>query len=229
MGYASQTLSVAGRAEFDVVLKPDTQFLEEVVVVGYGTQKKVNLTGSVSMVDSEEMAARPISSLSSGLQGMLPGVTIVNSSGQPGASNTTIRVRGIGTIGNANPLILIDGVEGDISAINPEDIESVLNQHVFINESLVTEYDGHLVALVNFDMEAIKARYEELMEDWEEKKEEWSKIRDEIMEDIKQWINSKVNRNSRITEVVEEEDEFVKTPSKKIRRFLYDGRGKKKE
>lgn len=113
--------------------------------------------------------------------------------------------------------------------IYPEDIESVLNQHVFINESLVTEYDGHLVALVNFDMEAIKARYEELMEDWEEKKEEWGKIRDEIMEDIKQWINSKVNRNSRITEVVEEEDEFVKTPSKKIRRFLYDGRGKKKE
>ena len=67
------------------------------------------------------------------------------------------------------------------------------------------------------------------MEDWEEKKEEWAKVRDEIMEDIKQWINSKVNRNSRITEVVEEEDEFVKTPSKKIRRFLYDGRGKKKE
>ena len=113
--------------------------------------------------------------------------------------------------------------------IYPEDIESVLNQHVFINESLVTEHDGHLVALVNFDKEAIKARYEELMEDWEEKKEEWAKVRDEIMEDIKQWINARVNRNSRITEVVEEEEEFVKTPSKKIRRFLYDGKGKKKE
>jgi long-chain acyl-CoA synthetase len=113
--------------------------------------------------------------------------------------------------------------------IYPEDIESVLNQHVFINESLVTEHEGHLVALVNFDMEAIKARYEELVDDLEEKKEEWAKIRDEIMVDIKQWINSKVNRNSRITEVVEEQDEFVKTPSKKIRRFLYDGRGKKKE
>lgn len=125
MGYSSQTLSVAGRTDFNVVLKTDMQFLDEVVVVGYGTQKKVNLTGSVSMIDSEEMAARPISSLSSGLQGMLPGVTVVNASGQPGASNTTIRVRGIGTIGNANPLILIDGVEGDISAINPEDIESV--------------------------------------------------------------------------------------------------------
>ena len=85
------------------------------------------------------------------------------------------------------------------------------------------------MALVNFDMEAIKARYEELMDGFEGKKEEWSKVRDEIMADIKQWINSKVNRSSRIAEVVEEEEEFVKTPSKKIRRFLYDGRGKKKE
>lgn len=113
--------------------------------------------------------------------------------------------------------------------IYPEDIESVLNQHVFISESLVTEHEGHLVALVNFDMDAIKARYEELVDDFEEKKEEWAKVCDEVMDDIKQWINSKVNRNSRITEVVEEEEEFVKTPSKKIRRFLYDGRGKKKD
>ena len=125
MGYTSQTLDVAGRSDFNVVLRPDTQFLEEVVVVGYGTQKKVNLTGSVAMVGAEDIAARPISSLSSGLQGLLPGVTVVNATGQPGESNTTIRVRGIGTIGNANPLVLIDGVEGDISAVNPEDIESV--------------------------------------------------------------------------------------------------------
>ena len=125
MGYASQTLAVAGRSDFNIVLRPDTQFLEEVVVVGYGTQKKVNLTGSVAMVGAEEISARPISSLSSGLQGLLPGVTVVNATGQPGESNTTIRVRGIGTIGNANPLVLIDGVEGDISAVNPEDIESV--------------------------------------------------------------------------------------------------------
>ena len=113
--------------------------------------------------------------------------------------------------------------------IYPEDIESVLNQHVFITESLVTEHEGHLVALVNFDMEAIKARYQEMMDGFDVKKEEWSKVRDEVMNDIKQWINARVNRNSRITEVVEEKEEFVKTPSKKIRRFLYDGRGKKKE
>ncbi|MBQ5623104.1 MAG: AMP-binding protein, partial [Alistipes sp.] len=122
---------------------------------------------------------------------------------------------------------MIVGASGE--NIYPEDIESVLNQHVFITESLVTEHEGHLVALVNFDMEAIKARYEELMDGFEEKKEEWAKVRDEVMDDIKQWINARVNRNSRITEVVEEEEEFVKTPSKKIRRFLYDGRGKKKE
>ncbi len=125
MGYQTLKVSLDGRRVIDVTLREDTQFLDEVVVVGYGTQKKVNLTGSVSMVDSDEISARPISSVSSGLQGLLPGVTVVNPNGQPGESNTTIRVRGIGTIGNANPLILIDGVEGDISAINPEDIESV--------------------------------------------------------------------------------------------------------
>ena len=113
--------------------------------------------------------------------------------------------------------------------IYPEDIESVLNQHVFITESLVTEHEGHLVTLINFDKDALEARFHELVEDWEEKKEEWNKFRLETMEEIKKWVNERVNRSSRITEVVEEEEEFVKTPSKKIRRFLYDGRGKKKE
>ena len=125
MGYQSQSIAVKGRSDFTVTLTSDTQYLDEVVVVGYGTQKKVNLTGSVSMVTSEDMASRPVSNMSSGLQGLLPGVTVVNASGQPGESGTTIRVRGVGTIGNANPLILIDGIEGDLSTINPEDIESV--------------------------------------------------------------------------------------------------------
>ncbi|MGN0189360.1 MAG: TonB-dependent receptor plug domain-containing protein, partial [Candidatus Cryptobacteroides sp.] len=125
LGFGTVKRTVGENSSIDVVLKPDTQFLDEVVVVGYGVQKKVNLTGSVSMISSEDMASRPVSSVSSGLQGMLPGVTVINSSGQPGGSNTTIRVRGIGTIGNSNPLILVDGVEGDISSLNPEDIESV--------------------------------------------------------------------------------------------------------
>ncbi len=125
MGYQSQSVAVKGRSDFTVTLTSDTQYLDEVIVVGYGTQKKINLTGSVSMVTSEDMASRPVSNMSSGLQGLLPGVTVVNASGQPGESGTTIRVRGVGTIGNANPLILIDGIEGDLSTINPEDIESV--------------------------------------------------------------------------------------------------------
>ena len=125
LGYQTVRVDAGKRNTVDVTLNEDSQFLDEVVVVGYGTQKKVNLTGSVSMVDSEEISTRPISSVSSGLQGLLPGVTVTNPTGQPGESGTTIRVRGVGTIGNANPLILIDGVEGDLSAINPEDIESI--------------------------------------------------------------------------------------------------------
>ena len=125
LGYKEQVVSAGSASARTVTLHEDSQMLQETVVVGYGVQKKVNLTGAVAMVNSEEMNARPISSVASGLQGLLPGVTVVNSSSQPGQANTTIRVRGVGTIGNSNPLILIDGIEGDISSINPEDIESV--------------------------------------------------------------------------------------------------------
>lgn len=125
LGYKEQIVAAGSASARTVTLQEDSQMLQETVVVGYGVQKKVNLTGAVAMVNSEEMNARPISSVASGLQGLLPGVTVVNSSSQPGQANTTIRVRGVGTIGNSNPLILIDGIEGDISSINPEDIESV--------------------------------------------------------------------------------------------------------
>lgn len=125
LGYKEQIVAAGSASARTVTLHEDSQMLQETVVVGYGVQKKVNLTGAVAMVNSEEMNARPISSVASGLQGLLPGVTVVNSSSQPGQANTTIRVRGVGTIGNSNPLILIDGIEGDISSINPEDIESV--------------------------------------------------------------------------------------------------------
>lgn len=125
IGYGNMTETLGGRRSIDVAMEPDVQLLEETVVVGYGVQKKVNLTGAVSMITTADMASRPISNLSSGIQGMLPGVTVVSPSGQPGESMTTIRVRGIGTIGNANPLILIDGVEGDLSTLNPDDIESM--------------------------------------------------------------------------------------------------------
>lgn len=110
--------------------------------------------------------------------------------------------------------------------IYPEDIETVLNSHVFISESVVTEQEGHLVALVHFDKEAIEARYEELVDKWKQTKQEWERFKDETMAEIKEYVNARVNRNSRIAEVVEEEEEFVKTPTKKIRRFLYNNRNK---
>ena len=110
--------------------------------------------------------------------------------------------------------------------IYPEDIETVLNSHVFISESVVTEQEGHLVALVHFDKEAIEARYEELVDKWKQTKQEWERFKDETMAEIKEYVNARVIRNSRITEVVEEEEEFVKTPTKKIRRFLYNNRNK---
>lgn len=125
LGYEPQTIEIGGRTTFKIILKEETKLLEEIVVVGYGTQKKVNLTGAVSMITSEELNSRPITNVSSGLQGLLSGVTVVNTSGQPGVNSTNIRIRGLGTIGNANPLVLIDGVEGDMNLLNPEDIQSI--------------------------------------------------------------------------------------------------------
>lgn len=110
--------------------------------------------------------------------------------------------------------------------IYPEDIETVLNSHVFISESVVTEQEGQLVALVHFDKDAIEARYNELVEKWEQTKQAWERFKNDMMTEIKEYVNTRVNRNSRISEVVEEEDEFVKTPTKKIRRFLYNNRDK---
>lgn len=98
---------------------------KEIVVVGYGTQKKVNLTGSVASIGSRDLSGRPITGTSAALQGLLPGVTVVNGSGKPGGGSTSIRIRGVGTTNNPDPLILIDGLEGNIDLLNPEDIESV--------------------------------------------------------------------------------------------------------
>ncbi len=113
--------------------------------------------------------------------------------------------------------------------IYPEDIESVLNSHVYISESIVTEQEGHLVALVHFDKEALEARYNEIMESWSQKKQEWEHYMDEVLDEIKEYVNTRVNRNSRITEVVEEKDEFIKSPTHKIRRFLYTNRNQNTE
>ena len=126
IGYQTQTIKYTNQPFLNVKLKEDSQALEEVVVVGYGTQKKVNMTGSVAQVDSKALESRPIQNVSTGLQGLMPGVTITAGSGRPGQDGGTIRVRGVGTLNDANPYILVDGIEtGTLNSVDPNDIESI--------------------------------------------------------------------------------------------------------
>ena len=126
IGFLSQQVKARSGVAAKVTMKENAQNLEELVVVGYGSQKKENLTGSVSSVSSKELAARPITSVKSGIQGLVPGLQITNSQGRPGEDNTSMTVRGVGTLNNSSPYILIDGVEsGTMNAIDPNDIESI--------------------------------------------------------------------------------------------------------
>ena len=124
MGYVTQEIVVGGKSFFNVVLLEDTQLLEEVVVVGYGTTKKVNLTGAVSVIKADELQDRSALSAAKMLQGTVPGLNITNRSGRPGQS-ATVNIRGLNSINGGSPLILIDGVEGDLERVNPADIESI--------------------------------------------------------------------------------------------------------
>ncbi len=127
VGFKSQTVTVRnGVGTYDVTLMEDNQSLSEVVVVGYGTQKKANLSGSVAQIDGATLENRPISNVSSGLQGLMPGITVTASDGAPGMDGGTIMVRGVGTLNTATPYILIDGVEaGNLNSLDPEDIASI--------------------------------------------------------------------------------------------------------
>lgn len=113
--------------------------------------------------------------------------------------------------------------------IYPEDIETVINSNRFVQESVVTEQDGRLIALIHFDTDAIIKYYDELKYKLSRNAELLSQKKEEIKKEIIEYVNSKVNRFSKISDVVENEEEFVKTPTKKIRRFLYDKRGKKQQ
>lgn len=125
IGY--ETVSVAASENLSVTLKEDTQFLDEVVVVGFGTQKKVNMTGSVAAVDVDKaFGSKPITDVSKGLQGVVPGLSITYNSNDLNAS-PTMKIRGTGSInGDNTPLILLDGVEvPDLSFVNPDNIKSI--------------------------------------------------------------------------------------------------------
>lgn len=128
VGYQTQEIKFTGQS-LNIILKDNTQTLDEVVVVAFGTQKKVNVTGSVSTVGAKEISARPVNSTIEALQGMVPGMNI--STGDGGGSlgsDKKFNIRGVGTIGagsKVEPLVLIDGMEGDMNAINPQDIENI--------------------------------------------------------------------------------------------------------
>lgn len=126
VGFTEQTITVTDSKPLSITLKEDSEQLSEIVVVGYGTQKKVNLSGSVATVDSKALQDRPIQNISSGLQGLMPGVTVTGTNGAPGQDAGSIRIRGTGTLNASDPYILIDGVEaGTMSEVDPNDIESI--------------------------------------------------------------------------------------------------------
>ena len=128
IGMETQEIKLAGRTHIDVHLKDAAEALEELVVVGYGTQKKINATGAVKTIDNEVLESRPLSNAVQGLQGAVAGLNITNDAGGAPGSEMNINIRGVGSIGegsNSAPLVLIDGMEGDLSSINPNDIESI--------------------------------------------------------------------------------------------------------
>ncbi|MEG1401634.1 TonB-dependent receptor [Bacteroides sp.] len=126
IGYQPQLVTIGNRNNLNITLAEDLLALEEVVVVGYGQQKKANLSGSVSQISSKELQSRPISSLSNGIQGMMPGVTITSGESRPGSDGGSIRIRGVGTLNSSDPYILIDGIEsGSLNVVDPNDVESI--------------------------------------------------------------------------------------------------------
>src|SRR5574344_492100 len=126
LGFETKSVYVGKRSYIEVSLVQQTNSLNELVVVGYGTQKKVNLTGSASTLNyADEVKSRPVTSAAQILQGMNAGIMVSQSSGQPGSEGLSIRVRGVGTLNASDPLIIIDGFQGTISNVNPDDIENV--------------------------------------------------------------------------------------------------------
>lgn len=126
VGFDTQNVALNGKTTLDVILKENSKSLDELVVVGFGTQKKVNLTGSVGIATADELESRPVTSATQALQGLVPGLNISTTSGALD-QNMSISVRGVGTIGSSSgsPLILIDGMEGDLNTVNPQDIENI--------------------------------------------------------------------------------------------------------
>ncbi len=124
IGYRNKEVQVTGRM-LNVILEPDNQQLDEVVVIGYGQQKKVTITGAVSNIGGKELLKSPAASLGNSLAGKLPGLQSVQYSGIPGGDDPVIRVRGIGSLNSAEPLVLVDGVERPLSQLDPHEVADI--------------------------------------------------------------------------------------------------------
>jgi len=126
IGYVSQEIPVGGKTTVDVALVQETTSLQEVVVVGYGTQKAATITGSISAVKAESLKASSTINFTNTFAGRLPGLVVVTRSGEPGNDNSTLRIRGMNTLGDNSPLIVVDGIANrSMQRLNPDDIESV--------------------------------------------------------------------------------------------------------
>ena len=125
VGMKSQEFAVLGKTGIDVKMQEEAIVIDEVVAIGYGTKKRGELTGAVSKINSEAFSSKPITGALSALQGIVPGVTISRTGGQPGQEDYEIKIRGVSSINGNKPLILIDGIPGDINSINPADIADI--------------------------------------------------------------------------------------------------------
>lgn len=125
VGFVTKEIPVNNRSVLDTELEVDNKSLEELVVVGYGIQKKVNLTGAVDAIKADDIVSRPVGQATAALQGMAPGVTVTQRSGKPGSDGGTIRIRGISNINNTGPLVLVDGVPMSLNDVDVNEIESI--------------------------------------------------------------------------------------------------------
>ncbi len=149
VGFVTQEVTfLANQTSIQLSLTASEENLEGVVVVGYATQKKVNLTGSVAMITAKEIDDRPITNLSTSLSGLLSGVSVTQGSGQPGSDGANIIVRGRGTLSGSSPLIIIDGVIGALDAVNPQDVQSVTVLKDAASASIYGSQAGNGVILV---------------------------------------------------------------------------------
>ncbi|WP_420601078.1 TonB-dependent receptor [Flagellimonas sp.] len=125
IGFVPQEITVGNQTRIDVVMKENASELDEVVVVGYGTQKKTNVTSAVVSVDSEELNQSSVANISNALVGRLPGLIATQRSGQPGSNGSNLLIRGRSTLGNSSPLVIVDGVQRNFSQLDPNTIETV--------------------------------------------------------------------------------------------------------